>query len=118
MIQPKPMTTPILVIVLPKPAVTVEDVYKRQQVDGVTADYSFDNETRILTVPLDAIAPATEKVVTFSAVVNESAYGQTVYNTAVLSGDNIPDTEGTDAVSYTHLDVYKRQLLQRPVRPS
>ena len=66
------------------------------QVDGVTADYSFDNENRTLTVPLDVIAPATEKVVTFSAVVNEAAYGKTVYNTAVMSGDNIPDTEGTD----------------------
>ena len=66
------------------------------QVDGVTADYSYDNESRILTVPLDSIAPATEKVVTFSVVVNEAAYGKTVYNTAVMSGDNIPDTEGTD----------------------
>ena len=66
------------------------------QVDGMTEDYSFDNETRTLTVPLGAIAPATEKVVTFSAVVNETAYGQTVYNTAVMTGDNIPDTEGTD----------------------
>ena len=37
-----------------------------------------------------------KKVVTFSVVVNESAYGKTVYNTAVMSGDNIPDTEGTD----------------------
>ena len=66
------------------------------QVDGMTADYSFDNESRTLTVPLDAIAPATEKVVTFSVVANEAAYGQTVYNTAVMSGDNIPDTEGKD----------------------
>ncbi len=66
------------------------------QVDGMTADYSFDNETHTLTVPLGGIAPATEKVVTFSVVVNEAAYGQTVYNTAVMTGDNIPDTEGTD----------------------
>ena len=66
------------------------------QVDGASARYSFDNETRTLTVPLDSIAPATEKTVTFSVTVNESAYGKTVYNTAVMSGDNIPDTEGTD----------------------
>ena len=66
------------------------------QVDGMSADYSFDSETRTLTVPLDSIAPATEKTVTFAATVNESAYGKTVYNTAVLSGDNITDTEGTD----------------------
>ena len=66
------------------------------QVDGMSADYSFDSETRTLTVPLGGIAPAMKKVVTFSVVVNESAYGKTVYNTAVMSGDNIPDTEGTD----------------------
>ena len=66
------------------------------QVDGMSADYSFDSETRTLIVPLGSIAPATEKVVTFSVVVNESAYGKKVYNTAVMSGDNIPDTEGTD----------------------
>ena len=66
------------------------------QVDGASARYSFDNETRTLTVPLDKIAPATEKTVTFSVTVNDTAYGKTVYNTAVLSGDNIPDTEGTD----------------------
>ncbi len=31
------------------------------QVDGASAGYSFDNETRTLTVPLDGIAPATKK---------------------------------------------------------
>ena len=66
------------------------------QVDGASARYSFDNETRTLTVPLGGIAPATETVVTFSVVVNESAYGKTVYNSSVMSGDNIPDTEGMD----------------------
>ena len=66
------------------------------QVDGKTAVYSYDNANGTLTVPLDNIAPAAEKVVTFSVVVNESAYGKTVYNSAVMSGDNIPDTEGTD----------------------
>ena len=70
--------------------------YGSVQVDGMSADYSFDSETRTLTVPLDNIAPAAEKVVTFSVVVNESAYGKTVYNSAVLSGDNITDTEGMD----------------------
>ena len=66
------------------------------QVDGVSTGYSFDNETRTLTVPLDRIAPNTKTTVTFAATVNESAYGKTVYNTAVMSGDNISDTEGTD----------------------
>ena len=66
------------------------------QVDGASARYSFDNETRTLTVPLGDIKPATEKTVTFSVTVNDAAYGKTVYNTAVMSGDNIPDTEGTD----------------------
>lgn len=66
------------------------------QVDGKTAGYSYDNASRTLTVPLDSIAPATEKTVTFSVAVNDTAYGKTIYNTAVLSGDNIPDTEGKD----------------------
>lgn len=66
------------------------------QVDGASARYSFDNETHTLTVPLGDIKPATEKTVTFSVTVNDAAYGKTVYNTAVMSGDNIPDTEGTD----------------------
>ena len=66
------------------------------QVDGMSADYSFDSETRTLIVPLDSIAPATEKAVTFSVTVNDAAYGKTVYNTAVLSGDNITDAEDTD----------------------
>ena len=66
------------------------------QVDGKTAVYSYDNEIGTLTVPLDKIAPATEKMVTFSVTVNDAAYGKTIYNTAVLSGDNIPDTEGKD----------------------
>lgn len=66
------------------------------QVDGITAKYSFDHASRTLTVPLDSIAPATEKTVTFSVTVNDAAYGKTIYNTAVLSGDNIPDIEGKD----------------------
>ena len=66
------------------------------QMDGKTADYSYDNASGTLTVPLDSIAAAAEKTVTFSVTVNDTAYGKTVYNTAVLSGDNIPDTEGTD----------------------
>ena len=66
------------------------------QVDGASARYSFDNETRTLTVPLGDIKPATEKTVTFSVTVNDAAYGKTVYNTAVLSGDNITDAEDTD----------------------
>ena len=66
------------------------------QLDGVTTTYSFDHANRTLTVPLDSIAPATEKTVAFSVTVNDVAYGKTIYNTAVLSGDNIPDTEGKD----------------------
>ena len=34
------------------------------QVDGVSTGYSFDNETRTLTVPLDRIAPNTKTTVT------------------------------------------------------
>ena len=66
------------------------------QVDGMTAKYSFDHASRTLTVLLGSIAPATEKTVTFSVMVNDAAYGKMVYNTAIMTGDNIPDTEGKD----------------------
>ena len=66
------------------------------QVDGVTTKYSFDHASHTLTVPLGGIAPATEKTVAFSVTVNDTAYGKTIYNTAIMTGDNISDTEGKD----------------------
>ena len=65
-------------------------------VDGYSAAYQYDNESRTLSVPLDAIAPGQTKTVRFDVLVNSSAYGMTIENTAVASGSNTPDTEDTD----------------------
>ena len=65
-------------------------------VDGYSAVYQYDNGSHTLTVPLDAIAPGQTKTVRFDVLVNSSAYGMTIENTAVASGSNAPDTEDTD----------------------
>lgn len=66
------------------------------QVDGRTAAYSYDEDTRTLAVSLGDIAPDAAVKVTFAGVVNETAYNKTVYNTAILSGDNFDDVQGMD----------------------
>ena len=58
--------------------------------------YEYDNESRVLSVPLDAIASGQTKTVCFDVLVNSDAYGMTIENTAVASGSNAPDTEDTD----------------------
>lgn len=65
-------------------------------VDGYTSIYAYDNESHVLTVPLDAIAPGQTKTICFDVLVNSSAYGMTIVNTAIASGSNTPDTEDTD----------------------
>ena len=66
------------------------------QVDGKSYPYSYDNESRKLTAFIGNLKPNAARTVTFAVTVNKSAYGKTVHNTAVLSGDNIKDTEGKD----------------------
>lgn len=66
------------------------------QVDGKSYPYSYDNTSRKLSVVIGNLKPNTARTVTFAVTVNKSAYGKTVHNTAVLSGDNIKDTEGKD----------------------
>ena len=66
------------------------------QVDGKSYPYSYDNTSRKLTVSIGNLKPNAARTVTFAVTVGKSAYGKTVHNTAVLSGDNIKDTEGKD----------------------
>ena len=66
------------------------------QVDGKSYPYSYDNTSRKLSVFIGNLKPNVARTVTFAVTVNKSAYGKTVHNTAVLSGDNIKDTEGKD----------------------
>ena len=66
------------------------------QVDGNSYPYSYDNASRKLSVVIGNLKPNAARTVTFAVTVGKSAYGKTVHNTAVLSGDNIKDTEGKD----------------------
>lgn len=66
------------------------------QVDGKSYPYSYDNASRKLSVFIGNLKPNAARTVTFAVTVNKSAYSKTVHNTAVLSGDNIKDTEGKD----------------------
>ena len=66
------------------------------QVDGKSYPYSYDNASRKLSVQIGNLKPNTARTVTFAVTVGKLAYGKTVHNTAVLSGDNIKDTEGKD----------------------
>lgn len=66
------------------------------QVDGKSYPYSYDNTSRKLSVQIGNLKPNAARTVTFAVTINKSAYGKTVHNTAVLSGDNIKDTEGKD----------------------
>ena len=66
------------------------------QVDGKSYPYSYDNASRKLSVQIGNLKPNTARTVTFAVTVGKSAYGKTVHTTAVLSGDNIKDTEGKD----------------------
>ena len=66
------------------------------QVDGKSYPYSYDNASRKLSVVIGNLKPNAARTVTFAVTVHKLAYGKTVHNTAVLSGDNIKDTEGKD----------------------
>ena len=70
--------------------------YGSVQVDGLTARYAYDNAGKLLAVELGDIAAGQTKTVTFSAVVNASAYGKTFKNTAVITADNDDDESATD----------------------
>jgi len=56
------------------------------QIDGRSATFGYTN--RVLTVDLGDIPPGASRTVTFSAIVNSSAYSQTIRNVAVADGDN------------------------------
>lgn len=65
-------------------------------VDGSPVRTTFNSKTRQLTAELGDIAPGQSKVLTFSALMNNAAYGKKFSNTAVLSADNSEDISATD----------------------
>ena len=66
------------------------------QVNGTTAPYAYDEDSRLLSVSLGDIEPGASVKVTFSVDLDKNAYGKTIKNVAVLSGSNIPDTSDED----------------------
>jgi uncharacterized repeat protein (TIGR01451 family) len=65
--------------------------YGSVQVDGYNAKYSYNNDSRQLSVELGDIAPGQTKKITFAAVINSTAYGKSFINTVILSANNDDD---------------------------
>ncbi|MCL1786524.1 MAG: DUF11 domain-containing protein, partial [Defluviitaleaceae bacterium] len=66
------------------------------QINGAAAKYSYDSDTRLLSVPLGDIAPGQTITITFAAVIKATAYNKTFKNVAVLSADNDDDKTASD----------------------
>ena len=65
-------------------------------VDGKSAIYSYDAQSRLLTVNTGSIAPGQTKTVRISGVVNSTAYGKTIRNTASVRGENAEKKTASD----------------------
>ena len=61
-----------------------------------TNEYTFDEKSGKLSVPVGNIKPGKEVEIAFSVTINDKSYGKTIKNTAVLKGDNADPTEDTD----------------------
>lgn len=66
------------------------------QVNGISAQYSFDEKTHVLNVKVGDIEPGKFTTVTFAADVNSAAYDKTIYNTSILTGSNSAEVKDTD----------------------
>ena len=55
-----------------------------------TSDFTYDENTRLLTVNVGSIEPDTSRTVSFVATVNEDAYNTTIQNLATLTSDQHP----------------------------
>ena len=64
--------------------------------NGTTTAYSYNDQTRVLSVKVGDIAPGASASVTFAVDVNRDAYGKTIYNEAILGGGNIADVSDKD----------------------
>ena len=83
------------------------------QIDEETGKYSFDEETKELKVHLGDIQPGKEHTVRFTVRVGDSAYGKTIHNTSVLTGDNITPVKGEDEIGVKVADGNTRPTLTK-----
>ena len=61
-----------------------------------TNDYTYDENTRLLTVNVGTIEPDAKQVIGFTATVNEAAYNTTIQNLATLTSDNADPVQDKD----------------------
>ena len=61
-----------------------------------TSDFTYDENTRLLTVNVGSIAPDTSRTVTFVVTVNADAYNTTIQNLATLTSDNTEPVQDKD----------------------
>jgi len=61
-----------------------------------TNDYTYDENTRLLTVNVGTIEPDAKQIIGFTATVNESAYNTTIQNLATLTSDNADPVQDKD----------------------
>lgn len=72
-------------------------VYGSVLIDGENTKYNFDVKTGLLSVNIGDIAPGESKQVSFAAIVKDTAYGETLSNTAILGADNSEDIPVSDS---------------------
>lgn len=66
-------------------------------IDGTASTaYSYENSKKVLVIQLGDIKPDSKIVVTFSVMVNNSAYNTTIENLATLEGDNSEPVQDKD----------------------
>ena len=71
--------------------------YGSVMLDGSgTSDFTYDENTRLLTVNVGSIEPDTSRTVSFVATVNEDAYNTTIQNLATLTSDNTEPVQDKD----------------------
>lgn len=61
-----------------------------------TNDYTYDENTRLLTVNVGTIEPDAKQIIGFTTTVNESAYNTTIQNLATLTSDNADPVQDKD----------------------
>ncbi len=61
-----------------------------------TSDFTYDENTRLLTVNVGSIEPDTSRTVSFVAKVNEDAYNTMIQNLATLTSDNTEPVQDKD----------------------
>ena len=61
-----------------------------------TSDFTYDENTRLLTVNVGSIESDTSRTVSFVATVNEDAYNATIQNLATLTSDNTDPVQDKD----------------------